>query len=69
MSIDRVEELPDDVDGADGAGRVRVRATFGDVSHATEVLPGLAAHVRVVEPEGLRGALRDLAEQVRLAAG
>lgn len=69
VSIDRVEDLPDDAGGADGTGRVRVRATFGDVSHATEVLPGLAAHVRVVEPEGLRGALRDLAEQVRLAAG
>ena len=69
VSIDRVEELPDDVDGDDGAGRVRVRAIFGDISHATEVLPRLAAHVRVVEPAELKEALRGLAEQVRLAAG
>ena len=47
---------------------VRVHATFGDISHATEVLPRLAAHVRVVEPEELKEALRGLAEQVWAAA-
>lgn len=51
------------------AEMVRVRVIFGDVSHATEVLPGLAAHVRVVEPVELKQALRALGERLRAAAG
>lgn len=77
VAINRVEDLSgsalDDGDegsggGGDAGSMVRVHATFGDVSHATEVLPRIAEHVRVVEPEELKEALRGLAEQVRAAA-
>ncbi|RRD30093.1 helix-turn-helix transcriptional regulator [Actinomyces bowdenii] len=46
---------------------VRMRALFADVSHATEVLPRLSAHVRVLDPPELKRALHDLAEQVLAA--
>ena len=77
VAINRVEDLSglalDNGDegsggGGDAGSMVRVHATFGDISHATEVLPRLAAHVRVVEPEELKEALRGLAEQVWAAA-
>ena len=68
VSVDRVENLSGPAGGAQGEDWVQVCATFGDVSHATEVLPRLAAHVRVVEPAELKQALRELAEQVRAAA-
>lgn len=77
VSIDRIDS-PGAPEGGDaaasgrsgcGAEMVRVRVIFGDVSHATEVLPGLAAHVRVVEPVELKQALRALAERLRAAAG
>jgi len=68
VSVDRVENLSGPAGGAQGEDWVQVCATFGDVSHATEVLPRLAAHVRVVEPEELKEALRGLAEQVWAAA-
>lgn len=80
VAINRVEDLSGSAlddgdegsggggDAGDGGSMVRVHATFGDISHATEVLPRIAEHVRVVEPEELKEALRGLAEQVRAAA-
>ncbi|BDA64201.1 helix-turn-helix transcriptional regulator [Actinomyces capricornis] len=74
----RIEEVAGAADGpVRGAGGpegsesptavVRIRAFFADVSHATEVLPRLAAHVRVLDPPELTRALRELAGQVLAA--
>ena len=68
VSVDRVENLSGPAGGAQGEDWVQEGAPCGGVSHATEVLPRLAAHVRVVEPEELKEALRGLAEQVWAAA-
>lgn len=47
----------------------RVTAEFGDLSHATEVLPRIATDLRVLEPTALRDALRDLGRQLLAASG
>lgn len=47
----------------------RVIAEFGDLSHATEVLPRIATSLRVLEPRALRDAIRNLGRQLLHATG